>query len=128
MDAERVVAPRDVLEPVGDTAVVVGVDDLLLLPRAPRMRSRRAERDAGLAGDPEQAVARVLLLCDDLAPALAAPRANLDLRLDQLARHRFGQHRVGLGRGLQLRVSLSQRQAVWVEELELLLHCQREVR
>ena len=43
---ERVVAPDDVAQVLVVAAVVRRVDDALLLPRAPRVRARRRERDA----------------------------------------------------------------------------------
>ena len=46
VQAEGVVAPRHVLEPVLDAAVVLGVDDRLLAVVGPRVRAGRAERDA----------------------------------------------------------------------------------
>ena len=47
---ERVVAPRDVLQPLDDPAVVLGVDVGLLAVVGPRVRPGRAERDA-VGGD-----------------------------------------------------------------------------
>ena len=46
VQAERVVAPGDVFQPVLDAAVVLGVDDRLLAVVGPRVRAGRAERDA----------------------------------------------------------------------------------
>ena len=46
VEREGVVAPRDVLEPLLAAAVVLGVDDPLLLPRAPRMRAGGGQADA----------------------------------------------------------------------------------
>ena len=48
VEAERVVPPDDVAQQLVAQAVVRRVDDPLLLPRAPRMRAGRAERDAEL--------------------------------------------------------------------------------
>ena len=59
VDGERVVAPGDVLQPLLDAAVVLGVDDVLLAVVAERVRAGRAERDAVLAGEREQPPARV---------------------------------------------------------------------
>ena len=44
VQAEGVVAPGDVLQTVLDQAVVLGVDDLLVLPAAERVRADRTEQ------------------------------------------------------------------------------------
>ena len=46
VQAERVVAPRDVFQALLDAAVVLGVDDRLLAVVGPRMRAGRAQRGA----------------------------------------------------------------------------------
>ena len=61
MQAERVVAPGDVFEPVLDAAIVLGVDDRLLAVVGPGVRAGRAERDALRGGEREQAPAPLAL-------------------------------------------------------------------
>ncbi len=61
VQAEGVVAPGDVLQPLLDAAVVLGVDDRLLAVVGPRMRPGRAERDALAGGEREQAPAALAL-------------------------------------------------------------------
>ena len=51
---ERVVAPRDVLQPLLDAAVVLGLDDVLLAVVRPRVGAGRAERDVLLGREREQ--------------------------------------------------------------------------
>ena len=76
---EGVVAPRDVLQPVDDAAVVLGVDVGLLAVVGPRVRAGRAERDAARGGEREQAPARLALAGERVGEVLAAPGADLDL-------------------------------------------------
>ena len=125
---ERVVAPRDVLQPLLDAPVVLGLDDLLLAVVRPRMRAGRAERDAVLVGEREQPAAAVALCGDRGGEVLAPARADLDLRGDQLAGDRLGEHGIS-GRGVAqlleaLHVSPRSR---GVEQRELLLEPDREV-
>ena len=54
VQAERVVPPDDVAEQLVAAPVVRRVDDPLLLPGAPGMRARRAERDAELVRERAQ--------------------------------------------------------------------------
>ena len=76
---ERVVAPGDVLQPVLDAAVVLGVDDVLLAVVRQRVRAGRAERDAVRVGEREQPPARLALARERVLDVLAAARADLDL-------------------------------------------------
>ena len=87
--AEGVVAPGDVLEVLRHAAVVLGVDDLLLLPRAPRVGAGGGEQRALARGEREQPRARLALAPRRVGEALAPARADLDLGLDQLAGHRL---------------------------------------
>ena len=82
---ERVVAPGDVLQPLLDAVVVVGVDDVLLAVVAERVRAGRAERDAVVAREREQPAAGVGLAAARVVDVAARARADLDLRRDQLA-------------------------------------------
>ena len=79
VEREGVVAPRDVLQAVDDPAVVLGVDDVLLAVVAPRVRARRAERDAARAREREQPLAQVALAREGVREVLAAAGADLDL-------------------------------------------------
>jgi hypothetical protein len=128
VQAERVVPPRDVLEEVLDAPVVVGVDDLLLLPGAPGVRAGGGEQRVRPPGEREQARARVALPRDRVGEALAAAGADLDLGADQLARDGLGQHRVLLRETAQLLEAVVEGQRPWVEDGELLLEPDREVR
>ena len=76
---------------------------------------------AVLLGQREQARPGRLLELHRIGEGAALARADLDLRLDQLARHRLGQDLVLLRRGGQLPVALGQRQGGRVEDPELLL-------
>jgi len=69
---ERVVAPGDVAEPLDDAAVMFGVDVALLAVVGPRMRAGRAQRDAAVGGEREQAPPAVALVGDRVVQVLAA--------------------------------------------------------
>ena len=128
VEREGVVAPGHVLETLGHAVVVLGVDDLLLLPGAPRVRAGRGEQHAAVGRQPEQAGARLALALGRVGEALALPGPDLDLRADQLPGHRLGQHRIGSGGLLQLVEALVERQRVGFEDRELLLDSHSEVR
>jgi hypothetical protein len=87
VQAERVVAPRHVLEPFLHSAVVLGVDDALFLPGTPGMRARRPERHALPRHQLEEPVAALLLASDGIGEVPALAGADLDLRGDQLSGH-----------------------------------------
>ena len=125
--AEGVVAPGHVLQPLLHPAIVLGVDDLLLLPRAPGVGAGGGQQGPLLAGHAEQASPGLALSCEGVSQVLAPPRPDLDLRPDQLAGHRLGQHGIALGRVPQLVEALRQRQRVRVEDPELLLDADRVV-
>jgi hypothetical protein len=125
--AEGVVAPGHVLEVALHAVVVLGVDDPLVLPGAPRMRARGGEERVTVGGELEQAGPCLALARDRVGQVLAAPRADLDLRLDQLAGHGLGQDLV-LGRGgLQLGKAMFEGHRPRIEDRELLLDPDREV-
>jgi hypothetical protein len=127
VQAEGVVPPGDVLELVLHAPIVVGVDDLLLLPRAPRVRARRPEKGVVPGRQGEQARARLALPGHRVAEGLAAARADLDLALDQLAGDRLRQHRVLLREVAELLEAVVERVRLRVEDRELLLDPDREV-
>ena len=126
---ERVVAPGDVLQAVLDAAVVVGVDDLLLAVVRPRMRAGRAERDRRAPRRARTAAGggragRAMRVRE----VVAAAGADLDLRGDQLARDRLGQHRIVAPAASRSSSKRGARPSVaGVEQRELLLEPDGEV-
>src|SRR6185312_15049013 len=88
---ERVVAPGHVLEPVLDTVVVVGVDDVLAAVVGERMRSGGAELDVVGGGQREQPAAQLALGGTSGGQVLPAAGPDLDLRGDQLTGDGVGQ-------------------------------------
>ena len=85
VEAEGVVPPDDVAEQLVVPAVVRRVDDPLLLPRAPRVRAGRAERDPEPVRELGQLGAPLAQRLRRLGEALAAAGLDLDLGRDQLA-------------------------------------------
>jgi hypothetical protein len=127
LQRERVVAPGDVLEPLLDAVVVLGVDDVLLAVVRQRVRAGRAEPHAVLLGEREQAAARLALLGPRVGDVLTAAGADLDLGRDQLARDRVGEHGV-VGAGvLQVLEARDQLQRFGMDERVLLLDPDGEV-
>ncbi len=127
MEAEGVVAPDDVAEELVVAAVVRRVDDPLLLPRAPRMRSGRCQRDAERLHELAELPAPLAQLRGRVRERVAAAGADLDLRRDQLA----DEVRLELRpprRFLQLLEAVDQVERLGVEERELLLDGDREIR
>ncbi len=84
VEAERVVAPDDVAEQLVAHPVVRRVDDPLLLPRAPRVRAGRAEREAEAVGELAELGTALGDERDRVGEGLAAARPDLDLGRDQL--------------------------------------------
>ena len=125
---ERVVAPGDVLEPVLDPVVVLGVDDLLSAVVRPRMGSGSAQRHPAIRRKREQPPAPVPLR-RERGPQIETPaRADLDLGGDQLAGDRLGQHRIRLPRIAELLEARRQLERAPIEHGELLLQADGEVR
>ena len=91
---ERVVAPRDVVQARPRPGGSGRVDDVLVAVVRQRVRAGRAERDAVLVGEREEAAARLVLAPAGVGEVLAAAGADLDLRGDQLARDRVAEQRV----------------------------------
>jgi hypothetical protein len=85
MEAERVVAPDDPAEDFVVSPVVRGVDDALLLPRAPGVRPGGAKEDAELVGERGQLVPALAHEDGSLREALAASGPDLYFRRNQLA-------------------------------------------
>src|SRR5688572_7590646 len=83
--AEAVVPPDDVAQDFVVAPVVRRVDDPLLLPRTPRVRTCRREEDAMPVGELPQLAAAFRDADSGLRERVAASRADLDLRRDQLA-------------------------------------------
>jgi hypothetical protein len=126
---EGVVAARGVAEPVDDAAVVLGVDVGLLAVVRPRMRRRRAERDAARAGQREESVARVALAGDRVVQVIPPAGDDLDLAGDQLPGDLRVEDRVLLRGGVaQLLEARHEVQRRRVEDRELLLQADGEVR
>ena len=125
---ERVVAPGHVLEAVLDAVVVVGVDDALLAVVGPRMRAGGAEHHVVGRGQREQPSAHVALRVHRGRVSLAATGADLDLGGDQLAGDRPEQDRVRLRAVTQLLEARRQPEVRRIEDRELLLEADREVR
>ena len=126
VEAERVVPPDDVAKELVVPAVVRRIDDPLVLPAAPGMRSGRAE------GDPEPGHQ-----CGELRPALAHPLGrlgetgappgpHLDLARDQLA-DEVGVHGRARSGRLDLFEAVDERERLRIEEGELLLDGDGEV-
>jgi hypothetical protein len=92
------------------------------------MGARGRQQGAALGREAEQPRARLALALARVGEALPPARADLDLRLDQLARHRLGEDRIGRRRLLQLLEAVVERQRMRVEDRELLLDSDREVR
>jgi hypothetical protein len=106
---------------------VLGVDDPLLLPRAPRVRAGRAEPYSLLRSQPKEAQTPVALLRDRVGEGHALARPDFDLGRDELAGDRLGERRVRLCGGLELLEPVGQIEGVGIEDLELLLDADREV-
>ena len=101
VQAERVVAPGDVLEAVLDAVVVLGVDDRAARGSRPTggSRSRRARRRAQR---PARTAPAALALAARARRARSAPAPgdDLDLRGDQLAGDLLVQQRIVAARGV----------------------------
>ena len=126
VEAEGVVAPDDVSQQLVVPAVVRRVDDPLLLPRRPRMRAGRAERDSERVDDGLQLRAALRHRGGDVGERLAAPGLDLDLRRDQLPDD-VRLERRSLRSCLNLLEAVDEVERRRVEEGELLLHRDREV-
>ncbi len=125
---EGVIAPRHVLEPLLDPAVMVGLDDVLLAVIGPGMGSRCAESHVVVGGQGEQPPAAVPLGGNGLLERLPASRADLDLRGDQLLGDRLGEDRLFRDCSVaELLELLHQSEVGGVEQRELLLDPDREV-
>ena len=100
---EGVVAPGDVLEPLLDPAVVLGVDDLLLAVVGPRMRAGRPERDAA-ARPRARTAAGAARAARRAPPARSSPRPERISISEEISSPAIDsrQHRVRGGRVAQL--------------------------
>ena len=126
VQAEGVVAPDDITEDLVVAAVVGCVDDPLVLPAAPRMRPRAAERDLQFTRDAVNLAAPLLHRCGRLAEVLTPPGPHLDLRRDQLADDVRCEIRLERRR-VDLFEAIREREGVRIEECELLFDGEREV-
>jgi hypothetical protein len=127
VETESVVPPRDVLEIVGDAAVVRRVDDALVLPRAPRVCPGRPEPDVLLRGKREQPVAALGLARNGVHEVLSLARSDLDLRRDQLTGNRLRKQVVFACGREQALERVRQREVRRIEQSELFLEPDREV-
>ena len=125
---EGVVAPGDVLQPVDDAPVVLGVDVALLAVVGPRMGAGRAERDAArrrrarTAGGDGRAGRRARRRGPPRGPSGSrSPRRSARRRASPPARDRRR------GRVAQLLEARDQVERRRVEDRELLLEADREV-
>jgi hypothetical protein len=107
---------------------MVGVDDLLVLPGAPGMRAGGREQRVPIGGEAKEPRACLALALGRVGEGVPPPGADLDLRLDQLARHRFRKARIRVGRLPQLLEAVVERERVRIQDRELLLDPDREVR
>ncbi len=123
---ERVVAPDDVAQQLVVAPVVRRVDDPLLLPVRPRMRSRRAEEQTHRLDERPQLRAALRQRGGDIGERLLPAGADLHLRGDELA-HEMGLERGPAGGGLDLLEAVREVERVGIEQRELLLDRDREV-
>ena len=84
VEAERVVAPGDVLQALLDAAVVLGLDDALLAIVGPRVGGGGAECDTLIVGEGKELAAQLALSRDRIGETRAAAGDDLDLRGDEL--------------------------------------------
>src|SRR4029450_268775 len=126
VQAERVVAPDDIPEDLVVPAVVRGVDDALLLPRAPRVRAGRGETDPDRVRELEQLGAPLPQPRRSLVEGVATAGADLDLGGDQLA-DEVVLERGALGRRLELLEAVREVESLGFEDRELLLDGKGEI-
>src|SRR5205085_4023131 len=110
-----------------DTAVVLGVDYVLLAVIRPRMRARCAERDSPLGGKGEQSPAALPLRDDRGRKVAAAAGADLDLGGDQLAGDRRAEHGVRGGGVPELLEPRDEAEPGRIEQRKLFLEPNRVV-
>ncbi len=110
VQAERVVAPGDVLQPLLDAAVVLGVDDRLLAVVGPRVRAGCAERDAaGASASANRRLRRSRWRASASLQVAADAGDDLDLRGDQLAGDALVQQRIASARDVAQLLEARQR-------------------
>ncbi len=128
VQAERVVPPGDVLEPLLDPAVVLGVDDQLLAVVGPRVGPGGPQPEAALGGEREQPPAALALARESIFQVAPPPRDDLDLRGYELAADALAQELVLLRGALQQREARYEVERMRIEDLELLLDPDRQIR
>ena len=128
VQAEGVVALRDVLQPLLDAPVVLGVDDRLLAVVRPWVCAGGAQRCAATLGQGKQAAAAIALPGHRVVEIGAGSGDDLDLRGDQLAGDALVQLGVGgRGGGAQLLKARHQVEGDRIQDRELLFEADGEV-
>ena len=128
VQAEGVVAPGDVLQPLLDAVVVARVDHRLLAVVRPRVRAGRAELRAARAGQREQRTPALALAMHRIDEVRAGARDDLDLGGDQLTGDVLVQERVGQRRRVaELLEARRKVERLAVEDRELLLETDGQV-
>ena len=107
-------------------AVVRRVDDPLVLPGAPGVRTYGGKRDSEAAGELLELCAPLADLHCRLGEARATARSDLDLGRDQLADEVLFERRP-LRRGLELLEAVGETEGLRIENRELLLDRKGEV-
>src|SRR5918994_4536199 len=126
VNSEAVVAPDDVPEDFVVSPVVRCIDDALVLPAAPRMRSGARQRHTHPVGKLRQLRAAFAHSLRRLPEVLATPRLHLDIGGDQLADEMLVELRAG-GGGLQLLEAVRELERLGIEQREFFLDRESEI-
>jgi hypothetical protein len=126
VDPKAVVPPDDVLEDLVVSPIVRRVDDPLVLPAAPRMRSSTGQTDVEAIGELGELVTALRHALRRLAEVATATGLDLDLGRDQLADQVLVQL-TARGSLFQLLEPVRELERLGIEERELLLDCDGEI-
>jgi hypothetical protein len=107
---------------------VLGVDDPLVEVARPGVSAHRRQHDPVALCEAEQPRPALGLHGHSLREARRTPRPDLDLRVDQLSGGRFSEQLVALTRGEQLLEPVDELEGLGLDQRELLLEPDREVR